>query len=75
MHRLVLLLAPALLAGCAISPTPNYDARFGDAVRAGPPGPDAQPAARRGSVQGMDGVAAKHAPTATRTPSGKPPRR
>jgi hypothetical protein len=26
-------LAAVLLAGCASSPTPNYDARFGDAVR------------------------------------------
>jgi hypothetical protein len=29
----LLCIAAALLGGCASSPTPNYDARFGDAVR------------------------------------------
>lgn len=33
MNRFLALVLPALLAGCASSPTPNYDARFGDAVR------------------------------------------
>jgi len=33
MNRSLALAMLALLAGCAASPTPNYDARFGDAVR------------------------------------------
>jgi len=35
MHTPSLTLAAVLLAGCANTATPNYDARFGDAVRAG----------------------------------------
>ena len=33
MLKTTALMLIALLAGCAVSPTPNYDARFGDAVR------------------------------------------
>lgn len=33
MPRLPIALVLALLGGCASSPTPRYDARFGDAVR------------------------------------------
>lgn len=33
MHKFPILALAALVAGCASSPTPNYDARFGDAVR------------------------------------------
>ena len=33
MNKSLALAMLALLAGCAASPTPNYDARFGDAVR------------------------------------------
>lgn len=33
MNKLLSALVFALVAGCANSPTPNYDARFGDAVR------------------------------------------
>ena len=60
MHRL-LLLAPALLAGCAISPTPNYDARFGDAVRQARQAQILNPQPSAKGVQGMDGMAAKAA--------------
>jgi hypothetical protein len=33
MNRIAIVLLPLLLAGCAVAPTPNYDAKFGDAVR------------------------------------------
>lgn len=33
MRKPLALLVLALLGGCATSTTPNYDARFGDAVR------------------------------------------
>ena len=52
-----------LLGGCAISPTPNYDARFGDAVRQSRQqmtlNPDA--GATAAPVAGMDGKAAHEA--------------
>jgi hypothetical protein len=53
----------ALLAGCAASSTPNYDARFGQAVRDARTlmvlNPDAGKSA--GPVAGMDGKAAHEA--------------
>ena len=73
MTRLVLLLlAPTLLAGCAISPTPNYDLRFGDAVRQARQAQtlNPQPAA---AVQGLDGVAAKNATDRYQSTYAKPP--
>ena len=33
MNKSLALVLLALLAGCAASPTPDYDLRFGDAVR------------------------------------------
>lgn len=62
MNRLTIALL-LMLGGCAGSPTPNYDARFGDAVRQArqmmilnpAAGPAAVPAA------GMDGRAATEA--------------
>lgn len=33
MNKSLILLLLALLGGCAASPTPNYDLRFGQAVR------------------------------------------
>jgi uncharacterized lipoprotein len=33
MQRLSLMVLVSVLAGCANSPTPQYDSRFGDAVR------------------------------------------
>lgn len=61
MKTLPALAALALLAGC--STTPNYDARFGDAVRQARlamtinPGASANP----DPVAGMDGQAAREA--------------
>lgn len=61
MQKLSLTLLLAALGGCAVPPTPNYDARFGDAVRQARqmmiinPSPSAQPA------PGMDGKAAAEA--------------
>lgn len=62
MNKSLILLLLALLGGCATSPTPNYDLRFGDAVREAkqrmtlnPNAPSADP------VAGIDGVAAREA--------------
>ncbi len=54
-------LLAALLAGCAASPTPNYDARFGDAVRQARQQMTLNPnaAASPGPIVGMDGRAAR----------------
>ncbi|MGZ5181064.1 MAG: hypothetical protein ACXWC2_11325 [Ramlibacter sp.] len=57
----VALLLPALLAGCAISPTPHYDARFGDAVRQARAAQILNPQPSGKAVQGIDGMAAKAA--------------
>ena len=65
MKTLPFLLAPVVLAACATSATPDYDARFGDAVRearqrqalnAGAP-PQATP------PDGLDGKSAQDAIT------------
>jgi hypothetical protein len=62
MTRILSLILAALLAGCAASPTPQYDLRFGEAVRQAkqrmtlnpnPPSTD--------SVGGMDGLAVREA--------------
>jgi hypothetical protein len=47
------------LAGCAASPTPNYDLRFGDAVRQAREQMILNPNASAGSVAGMDGTSAQ----------------
>ena len=58
----LLLLAPVLLAGCVSSPTPNWDARFGDAVRQARQVQTLNPdRASTDPVVGMDGKAAKDA--------------
>lgn len=49
------------LAGCAASPTPNYDLRFGDAVRQARQAQLVNPAGSRAPVTGMDGRAATEA--------------
>ena len=65
MIRIVSALSlAALLAGCAVSATPQYDTRFGDAVRQArqqmtlnPGAPSTDP------VAGLDGPAARSAQT------------
>ncbi|HYF09100.1 MAG TPA: hypothetical protein VD970_15865 [Acetobacteraceae bacterium] len=64
MHRLTPLAAAALLVtGCANSPTPNYDARYGDAVRQARQLQTLNPTPSTAAVQGMDGRAAAEAAT------------
>lgn len=61
MNKLPAVLVLALLGGCANSPTPNYDARFGDAVRQARQlmiiNPNA--GANRDPMAGMDGKSAR----------------
>lgn len=63
MKYLALLCAAVLTAGCAHSPTPHYDARFGDAVRSARFAMTIDPgaAAKGGEATGLDGRAAKEA--------------
>lgn len=62
MNKLLPALASAILCGCASSPTPNYDARFGDAVRQARQAMVLNPAApTQDRILGMDGIAAKEA--------------
>jgi hypothetical protein len=62
MNRLLPLLLPAaLLAGCASSVTPNYDARFGDAVRQARTAMTLNPSPPSTTLTGMDGIAAHEA--------------
>lgn len=61
MTRYPLLLATALLASCAVSPTPNYDKRFGDAVRQGRQAQTLNTQPSTNPVAGMDGKSAKEA--------------
>jgi hypothetical protein len=52
----------ALLAGCATSATPNYDTKFGDAVRQARQAMTLNPTApSTASIAGMDGKAAAEA--------------
>jgi hypothetical protein len=58
-----LLSALALLAGCGTTSTPNYDARFGDAVRQARAAQTLNPtaAANPDPALGLDGRAAREA--------------
>ena len=59
--KLILALVPIALAGCAETPTPHYDARFGDAVRAAVAQQTINPDASKNTdpVAGLDGKAAE----------------
>jgi len=52
----------SLMAGCAVSPTPELDARFGDAVRGARLAQTLNPnaSANRDPVKGLDGSSAAH---------------
>jgi hypothetical protein len=60
MKAFALALALCLTGGC-VSPTPNYDAKFGDAVRAARLNMTINPDAGRtpDAVTGMDGASAR----------------
>lgn len=62
MNKITLTLLAGLLTGCA-SVTPNYDAKFGDAVRAARQAQTLNPGAApdRDPVLGLDGKAAVNA--------------
>jgi len=59
--RLILALLPFALAGCAETPTPNYDQRFGEAVRTAVAQQTINPDASKNTdpVAGLDGTAAE----------------
>lgn len=64
MNKIPAVVIAALLAGCASSPTPNYDLRFGDAVRDARARQTLNPdAAGAPVVTGMDGKSAREAIT------------
>lgn len=63
MNKSLTLILLALLAGCAASPTPNYDLRFGEAVRQARLRMTLDPNAGSNPdpVTGVDGIAAHEA--------------
>ena len=63
MNKSLALVLLALLGGCAVSSTPRYDVRFGDAVREARQRMTLNPnaASGPGPVAGMDGKAAREA--------------
>jgi uncharacterized lipoprotein len=71
--NLTALLLASLLAGCAASPTPNYDARFGDAVRAAREAQRLNPQGVAHHVPGLEGKAAQEATGRYQDSFKKPP--
>ena len=61
MIKFVIALLPTLLAGCASSVTPNYDAKFGNALREAKLKMTINPDAGKNpdQVLGMDGKSAR----------------
>jgi len=60
-RQLSALVVTVFLAGCAASNTPNYDLRFGDAVRQAREQMALNPTVSTNPVAGMDGIAAREA--------------
>ena len=74
MKLLMSLLATAAMAGCASSATPNYDMRFGQAVRQARLTQTINPAAANTDpVSGLDGPAAREAADRYQESFRKPP--
>lgn len=75
MNKLAAILPLALLASCASSPTPNYDLRFGDAVREARVRQTLNPTASAAPTQplGLDGKTAEEALTRYRSSFKDPP--
>lgn len=74
MRSPILVLPALLLAACASSPTPNYDARFGEAVRQARFAQSINPnAASTNAVMGMDGKAARETSERYQDSFRKPP--
>jgi hypothetical protein len=63
MKTPALLLSATLAASCANTNTPNYDLRFGDAVRQARQQMTLNPTPSTDAMAGMDGKAAKEAAT------------
>ena len=63
MNRVLPVSLALSLAGCAVSPTPHYDTRFGEAVRQAVQVQALNPQASTDPVMGMDGKAAAQAAT------------
>lgn len=62
MRTLAIVLVAAVLAGCASTPTPHYDAKFGEAVRNARQAMTLNPnAAQNPAPTGMDGIASREA--------------
>lgn len=62
MKQLTWLMLPAaLLAGCATSTTPQYDSRFGQALRDAKAAQTLNPTPTGTTAQGLDGKAAREA--------------
>jgi hypothetical protein len=63
MRTCLLVALASLLAGCAVSASPNYDMRFGQAVRAARQAMTINPGGSnvQNPVAGLDGVSAREA--------------
>jgi hypothetical protein len=62
MNKRICCAALAVLAGCASTPSPDYDARFGDAVRQARSAMTVNPGpASTDPVAGIDGAAGREA--------------